>query len=93
MIGRKTILPPQQTPETQQEEIDRLEEKKAKLETEIEQKELPDLPEMVTTEQVLNALNELYTIFSNRFDQLYYKIDQTQDLILMKSKEKKTNKK
>lgn len=40
----------------------------------------------IEASHVLEAVKELYGIMSQRFDQIYYKIDQTQDMILKDKK-------
>jgi len=44
----------------------------------------PEIPQnsIISNEELLQALKELYSIMTNRFDQIYYKIDQTQDLLI-----------
>lgn len=42
-----------------------------------------------TTAQIAKMLRELYQIMSNRFDQIYFKIDQISDMILQERKKEK----
>ena len=106
MLGKKTILPPPPTPaETKTETLQRLEDMKKELEKELEEKEqeeqeqIPDIPilpppsEEITNEMLLDALQEHHKIMLAKFDQIYFKVDQTQDLLLMKPPTEKIEKK
>lgn len=67
-------------PKPQEEEvIEPIEE----IKQEPPKKKLPKpQPRQISNEDLLDAMRELYNYVNQRFDQIYYKIDQTQDLIL-----------
>lgn len=52
----------------------------------VEEEPIPEFRES-EHDRTGSMLQELYQIMSNRFDQIYYKIDQTQDMILKLEKD------
>lgn len=77
MLGRKDILPkpPLQQPPQPPQQVQP---------APIIQDPLPQQP-AITNEDIMQGIRELYTYLMQRIDALYYKIDQTQDLILLKA--------